>query len=124
MNFDLIFLDHKGDQKKYLSSIFRKIDGPQDFFLISIALLCPLLTRRPELMRIWADRSRNGISGNPTVCDCFDDFKHELHIRQDTVQFDVFVLTVSATAAHTHCINGGNTQCGGVVAVRTAAGGR
>ena len=20
-------------------------------------------------------------SGNPTICDCFDDFKHELHIR-------------------------------------------
>ena len=83
MNFGLIFAGHGADPRKGLglTGIFRKVGGPPRFFLISIALPGPLLTRQAELVRMGADKARDWISGNPTVCDSFDYFKHEVQVR-------------------------------------------
>ena len=70
----------------------------------SITRFCVRIVRFIETLQ------KDGVSGNTAVCKRRYNFTHEVNIRYDAVQFDVFVFTVNAAAANTHCINGGNTQ--------------
>jgi len=86
----------------------RKPEGKIAGRFASTALTWLICQGEPAMRGPGKPKYRN--SRNPTVCKPFDDLTHEVHIGHDTVQFDVFVFTVSAAAANTHCIDGGNTQ--------------
>lgn len=81
MDLGLIFPAHRADAMKGMTGIIRCRWAP-NFYSIHGAALVPFNSPGGAGDDAGGERAIIvGISGNSTVCDCFDYFKHEVHVR-------------------------------------------